>query len=111
MYCVAKWTQRSWHIPAERSTWKVTLHPQQREAPLNRMGPTPKHPSTLQLCPYIVAAHLMTLPRPSPDTPTQNYPHITEEDMPGIQQCFFGTLNCLQQAHPHVLELKWTPPG
>ena len=29
----------------------------------------------------------------------------------GIQQCFFGTLECLQQAHPHILNLKWTPPG
>ena len=45
------------------------------------------------------------------DTPTQNYPHLTEEDMPGIQRCFFRTFDYLQQTHPHVLEQIWPPPG
>ena len=31
--------------------------------------------------------------------------------MPGIQRCFFSTLDYLQQTHPHILELRWTPPG
>ena len=90
--------------------WKVRRHLQQREAPPNRMGPTPSHPTTLQLCPYVMAARLMALLWPGPDTPTQNYPHFTEEDMPGIQRCFFSTLDYLQQTHPHVLELKCTFP-
>ena len=104
MYCLAKWTQRTWGIPTDRWVWVVTLRPQQREAPPNRRGPTPPRPTTLQLCPYMVAARLMTLLWPGPHTPTQNYPHLTEEDMPGIQRCFFRTLNYLQQTRPHVLE-------
>ena len=64
----------------------------------------------MQLCPFMVAARLMTLLWPGPDTPTQHYPHLTEEDMPGIQRAFFGILHCLQQSDPHVLELMWTPP-
>ena len=73
--------------------------------------PTPPRPTTLQLCPYMVAACLMALLWPGPDTPSQSYLYLTEEDMPGIQRCFFSTLDYLQQTHPHVLELKWTPPG
>ena len=111
MYCLAKWTQRTWGIPTDRWLWRVTLRPQQREAPSNRRGPTPPRPTTLQLCPYMVAARLMALLWPGPDTPTQNYPHLTEEDMPGIQRCFVRTLDYLQQKHPHVLEQIWPPPG
>ena len=110
MYCLAKGTQRTWQIPAEQWTWKVTLRLQQREAPLNGTGPSPRGLTTIRLCPYMVAACLMTLLWQGPDPPTQNYPHFTEDDMPGIHHCFFGSLECLQQAHPHVLELKWTPP-
>ena len=73
MYCLAKWTQRSRGIPADRWLWKVTLCPQQREAPLNRRGPTPPRPTSLQLCPYMVAARLMALLWPGPHTPTQTY--------------------------------------
>ena len=40
-----------------------------------------------------------------PDTATQDYDHLTGEYMPGIQRCFFGTLDCLQQSNLHVLEL------
>ena len=86
------------------------LRLQQREAPRNRRGATSPRPSTLQLCPYMVAARLMVLLWPGPDTPTQNYPHLTKKDMPGIQRCFFSTLDYPQQTHPHVLELSWTPP-
>ena len=111
MYYLAKWTQRTWGIPTNRWVWVVTLRPQQREAPPNRRGPTPPRPTTLQLCPYMVAARLMTLLWPGPDTPTQNYPHLTEEEMPSIQRCFFQTLDYLQQTHPHVLEQIWPPPG
>ena len=109
MYCLAKWTRGPWEIPADRWMWRVTLRPQQREAPSNYMGPTPPRPTTLQLCPYMVAARLVALMWPGPDTPTQNYPHLTEEDMPGIQRCFFSTLDYLQQTHAHILELRWTP--
>ena len=73
-------------VVAEQWTWKVPLRPQQRKAPLNRTGPGPPHPTTLHLCPYMVAARLMTLLWPDPDTPTGHYPQLTEEDMPGIQQ-------------------------
>ena len=111
MYCLAKWTQRTWRIPTDRWVWVVTLRPQQREAPPNRRGPTTPRPTTLQLCPYMVAARLMTLLWPRFHTPTQSYPHLTEEDMPGIQRCFFQTLDYLQQTHPHVLEQIWPPPG
>ena len=111
MYCLAKWTQRTWGIPTDQWVWVVTLRPQQREAPSNRRGPTPPRPTTLQLCAYMVAARLMTLLWPGPHTPTQNYPHLTEEDMPGIQRCFFRTLDYLQQTHPHVLEQIWPRPG
>ena len=111
MYCLAKWTQRTWGIPADRWVWVVTLRPQQMEAPPNRGGPTPPRPTTPQLCPYMVAARLMALLWPGPHTPTQNYPHLTEEDMPGIQRCFFETLDYLQQTHPRVLEQIWPPPG
>ena len=111
MYCLAKWTQRTWGIPTDRWVWVVALRPQQREAPPNRRGPTPPRPTTLQPCPYMVAARLMALLWPGPDTPTQNYPHLTEEDMPGIQRCFFQTLEYLQHTHPHVLEQIWPPPG
>ena len=108
---LAKWTQLTWEIPTERWLWKVTLRPRHREAPPNRRGPTPLRPTTLQLCPYMAAARLMALLWPGPDTPTQNYPHLTGEDMPGIQRCFFSTLDYLQQTHQNVLELRWTPPG
>ena len=84
--------------------------PQQREAPLNRRGPTPPRPTTLQLCLYMVAARLMALLWPGPDTPTQNYPHLTKEHMPGIERCFLLTLDYLQQTHPHLLEQVWAPP-
>ena len=104
MYCLAKWTQRTWGIPTDWWVWVVTLRPQQREAPPNRRGPTPLRPTTLQLCPYMVAAGLMALLWPGPDTLTESYPHLTEEDMPGIQRCFFRTLDYLQQTQPHVLE-------
>ena len=43
--------------------------------------------------------------------PPKNYPHLTEEEVPGIQRCFFRTLDYLQQTHPHVLEQLWPPPG
>ena len=99
MYCLAKWTQRTWGIPTDRWVWVVTLRAQQREAPPNRRGPTPPRPTTLQSCPYMVAARLMALLWPGPDTPTQNYPHLTEEDMPSIKRCLFRTLieNLLQK--------------
>ena len=111
MCCLAKRTQRTSEISTELWLWKVTLHPQQRQAPLNRRGPIPPRPTTLQLCSYMVAARVMALLWPGPEFPTENYPHLTEGDMPGIQRCFFSTLNYLQQTHPHVLELRWTPPG
>ena len=111
MYCLAQWTQRTWGIPTDRWLSKVTLRPEKREAPPNSRGPTPPRPTSLQLCPYMVAARLMALLWPGPDTPTQNYPHLTEEDMPGIQRCFLRTLGYLQQTHPHVLEQIWTTPG
>ena len=111
MYCLAKWTQRTWGIPADRWLWKVTLRPQQREAPPNRRGSTPPPPTPLQLCPYMAAARLIALLWPGPHTPSQNYPHLTEEDMPGIQRYFFRTLDYLQQTHLCVLEQTWTPPG
>ena len=50
MYCVAKWTQRTWQIHVEQWTWKGTLRPQQREAPLSSTGPTPPRPTTMQVC-------------------------------------------------------------
>ena len=111
MYCLAKFTQRTWEVPADRWLWKVTLRPQQWEAPRNRRGPTRPCPSTPQLCPYMVAARLMALLWPGPDTPSKNYLDFTKEDMPGIQRCFFSTLDYLQQTQPDLLELRWTPPG
>ena len=84
--------------------------PQAEGGPSEPQGTHSLRPTTLQLCPYMVAARLMALLWPGPDTPTQNYLHLTEEDMPGIQRCFFSTLDYLQQTHPHVLELRWTPP-
>ena len=111
MYCLAKWIQRTWGIPTDRWLWKVTLRPEQKKAPANRKGPTSPRPTTLQLCPYMVAARVMAALWLGPDTPSENYPHLTEEDMPGIQRCFFSTLDYLQQTHPHVLEQIWTPPG
>ena len=112
MYCLAKWTGQSRQIPAQQWVRQVTLRPQQREAPLNCTGRTPQHPITMQLCPFMVAARLMTLLWPGPDTPTQHNPHLTEEHMPGIQRCFFGTVHCLQHSAPHVLALTLTPaPG
>ena len=109
MYCLAKWTQQTWGIFTDRWLWRVTLRPQQREAPRNSRGPTPPRPTTPQLCPYMMAARLMALLWPGPDRPPQNYPHLTEEDMPGIQRCFFRTLHYLQQTQPHVLEQIWPP--
>ena len=111
MYRLAKWTQRTWGIRRDRGLWKVKLLPKRREAPTKCRGPTPPRPTTLQLCPYMVAARLMALRWPGPDTPTRDYPHLTEEDMPGIQRCVFSTLDYLQQTHPHVLEPRWTAPG
>ena len=110
-YCLAKWTRRTWGIPTDQWLWRVTLRPQQREAPQSRRGPTPPRPTSLQLCPYMVAARLMALLWPGQDTPTQNYPHLTGEDMPGIQRCLLRTLDYLQQTHPHVLEQIWPTPG
>ena len=74
MYCLAKWTQQTWGIPTDRCLWKVTLPSGQREAPPNRRGPTPPRPTTIQLCPYMVAARLMALLWPGPDTPTKTTP-------------------------------------
>ena len=90
--------------------WKVTLRPQQREAPPEPHWTNLPRPTTLQLCSYMVAARLMALLQPGPETPTQKYPHLTDYDMPGIQRCFFSTLDYLRQTHPHVLELRLTPP-
>ena len=42
MYCLAKWTRRTWGIPTDRWLWKVTLRPQQEEAPPNRKVRTPR---------------------------------------------------------------------
>ena len=109
-YCLDKWTQRTCEIPTDRWLWKVTLRPQHTKAPPNRGRPASPRPTTLQLCPYMVAARLMALLSPRPDDPTQYYRHLMEEDMPGIQRCLFKTLDYLQQTHPHVLELRWTPP-
>ena len=78
-------------------TWKVTLCLQQKQAPLSRTGPTPPRPTIMQLCPFMVAACLMTLLWPGPVTPTKHLPHLTEEGIPGIQRCFYGTLNCPQE--------------
>ena len=71
----------------------------------------PPRPTSLQLWPYMVAARLMSMLWPGPDSRNQNYPHLTEEDMLGIQRCFFCSLSYLQQTHPRVLEQIWTPPG
>ena len=103
-------TQRTWGISTDRSLWKLTLRPKQKEAPLNRKGPTSLRPTNLQLCPYMGAARLMALLWPGPDTPTQNYLHLMEEDMPGIQLCFFSTLDYHLQTNPHILEQIRTPP-
>ena len=94
-----------------QSDCRMVYPAQQRQAPPNRRGPTPPRPTTLQLCPYMVSARLMALLWPGPDTTTRNYPHLTEEDMPGIQRCFLRTLDYLQQTHPDVLEQIWPPPG
>ena len=69
--------------------------PSRGRPPRTARDPPPPPPTTLQLCPYMVAARLMALLWPGPDTPTQNYHHLTEEDMPGIQRCFFRTLDYL----------------
>ena len=42
MYCLTKWTQRTWGIPTDRWVWVVTLRPQQREAP-QTAGDSPPH--------------------------------------------------------------------
>ena len=111
MHCLAKWTQRTWGVLADRWLWNLTLRPQQREAPPNRRGTTPPRPTSLQLCPYMVAARLVTMLWPGPHTPTGNYRHLTEEDMPGIQRYFVRTLDYLQKTDIRVLEQIWTPPG
>ena len=85
--------------------------PSRGRPPRTAGDPPPPRPTTLQLCPYMVAARLMALLWPGPHTPTQSFPHFTEEDMPGIQRCFFRTLDYLQQTHPHVPEQIWTPPA
>ena len=77
MYCLAKWTQRSSGISTDWWLWKVELRPQQKKAPPSRRGPTPPRPTSLQLWRYRVAARLMALLWPGPDTPTQNYPQLT----------------------------------
>ena len=109
MYCLAKWTHRSWQIPAERSAWKVILLPQPKGAPLNRTGPTLSRPIAMQPCLFMVAARLMTLLWPGQDSPTKHYPQLTEDDMPGILWCCLETSNCLLQSHSHVLQLKCSP--
>ena len=89
--------------------WKVTLRPQQKEAPMNSVGNTPPCSTSLMLCPFMVAAHLMHLLWPD-NTPTQHYAHLTEEDVPGIQRAFFGCIHHLQQAYPHALTQTSPPP-
>ena len=44
MYCLAKWTQRTWGITTDRLLWKVTLRPQQMEAPPEPQGTHPPAP-------------------------------------------------------------------
>ena len=44
MYCLAKWTRRTWGIPTDRWLWKVTLRPQQREAPRTASDAPPRTP-------------------------------------------------------------------
>ena len=72
MYCLAKWTQQTWGIPTDRWLWKVMLRPQQREALPNRRGPTRPRYTSLQLRRCMVAARLMALLWPGPDSPTQS---------------------------------------
>ena len=52
MYCLAKCTQRTWGIPTDRWLWRVTLRPQQREAPPKPQEthpPTPHHRTALPI--------------------------------------------------------------
>ena len=44
MYCLAKWTQRTLGIPADRWLWKFKLRPEQREAPRTARDPPPRAP-------------------------------------------------------------------
>ena len=75
MYCLAKWTQRIWGIPTDRWLWKVTLRPKQREAPQTAGDPPPPpRPTSLQLCPYMVAARLMALLWPGQTPPPKTTP-------------------------------------
>ena len=74
-------------------------------------GTTPPRHTTLQLCPYMVAARLMALLWPGPDTHTQNYPNLTEEDSAALSNASSAPSTYLQQMHLHVLERIWTPPG
>ena len=41
MYCLAKWTQRTREISADRWLWKVTLRPEQEEVPAEPQGTNP----------------------------------------------------------------------
>ena len=63
--------------------------------PPNCRGISPRGPTSPLLCSFMVAARLVTLLWHK-DTRTQQDPHITNENMPDIEQAFFRTLNCLQ---------------
>ena len=58
MFCLAKWTQRTWGIPTDGWLWKVTLRPQQRGAPPKPQG---THPDTPHL-PTALPVHAGTPP-------------------------------------------------
>ena len=79
---------------AWRSRWVTGGACARRRPPANRRGVRPPK-----------GANIVRSSLPLP------LPHLTEEDMPGIQRCFFQTLDYLQQTHPRVLEQIWPPPG
>ena len=107
MYCLAKWTKQTWRSPRTGGCGRSNCAPSRGRPPRTAWDPPP---TTLLLCPYMVAVRLMALLWPGPDNPPETYPHLTEEDMPGIQRCFFSNPNYLPQTHPHILELTRTPP-
>ena len=44
MYCLAKWTQRTWGIPTDRWVWVVTLPPSRGKPPQTAGDPPPHAP-------------------------------------------------------------------
>ena len=77
--------------------------PQQKEAPDNRTGSTPRPLLLLLLRPMTVAARILARFYPN-NTATSSFPRGLDYHVPRILRAFFGTAHHLRQTQPGALQ-------